>query len=170
MIELLLFFLSSALLCAMLAILLGRNLTRSVVAGFAMIAGMVFALLIARAGYFGLAVVLLGALMLAAIQLFGWMLVDVDRDHLAKMDFGTAFARSLAFAVFGLSLGFLASSLWRGGELGLDEGALHPVDAGAVGFVLFGEMGELVTMLGFAIAGALLSSILLLRDDGRGNG
>ena len=170
MIALLLFFLSFALLCAMLAIVLGRNLTRSVVAGFAMITGLVFALLIARGGYFGLVVVSVGALMLAAIQLFGWMLVDVDRDHLAKMDFGTAFARSLAFAVFALSVGLLGFLLWTSGELRLDQGALQLVDARAVGFALFGEMSELVTMLGFTIAGALLSSILLLRDDGRGNG
>ncbi len=170
MIGLLLFFLSFALLCAMLAIVLGRNLTRSVVAGFAMIAGLVFALLIARGGYFGLVVVSLGALMLSAIQLFGWMLVDVDRDHLAKMDFGTAFARSLAFAVFGLALSLLGYFLWTEGELRLGEETLRWVDARAVGFALFGELGELVTMLGFAIAGALLSSILLLRDDGRGNG
>lgn len=168
--NLLIFFLSAALFCAMLAIVLGRNLTRSVVAGYAMIAGLVFGLLIARGGYFGLFLVSMGALMLAAIQLFGWMLVDVDRDHLARMDFTTAFARALAFAVFGLALGLLAFSLWNGTELRSGGGALRLVDARAVGISLFGEMSELVTILGFAIAGALLSSILLLRDDGRGKG
>lgn len=170
MMALLLFFLSASLLCALLAIVLGRNLTRSVVAGFAMIAGLVFALLIARGGYFGLFVVSMGAMMLAAIQLFGWMLVDVDRDHLARMDFGTAIARSMAFAVFGLALGSLSFFLWTGGELRLGEEVLRLADARLVGIALFGELRELVTMLGFAVAGALLSSILLLRDDGRGKG
>ena len=170
MMNLLLLSLSSALLCAFLAIVLGRNLTRSVVAGFAMIASLAFGLLIAHGGFFALFVVALAALMLAAIQLFGWMLVDVDRDHLAKMDLGTAFARSLAFVVFGVALGLLGSFLWTGGELRMESGSLRSVDPRAVGLVLFGEMGELVAVVGFAIAGALLSSILLLRDDGRGKG
>ncbi|MFK7895635.1 MAG: hypothetical protein AB8G23_07345 [Myxococcota bacterium] len=170
MIFLLSLSLAAALLCAFLAIVLGRNLTRSVVSAFAMMASLTFGLLIAGGGFFGLFVVSFAALMLATIQLFGWMLVDVDRDHLVKMDLGTAFARSLAFVIFGIALGLLGFFLWTGGDLRSAGSVLHTVDPRAAGLILFSELEELVTILGFAIAAALLSSILLLRDDGRGRG
>jgi NADH:ubiquinone oxidoreductase subunit 6 (subunit J) len=163
--------LSLALASAFAAIALGRNWTRSIAAGFLSIAALGFTLLLAGAGFLGLVVVILAALMLGTLQLFGWMLVDVDRDHLPPTDKPTLVARGLAFLLLGGGLGLLLWNLFGTGEFAREalntpfgEGALSvgPVE---VGMLLFGPLRDLVILLGFAIAASLLATLLLLQDD-----
>lgn len=63
--------------------------------------------MIAGAGFQSLAIVVLSALMLATIHISGWMLIDVDRDHLPPTDRPTRIASSLAFLLVGGGLGLL---------------------------------------------------------------
>ena len=93
--------LSLALLSAFASVVLGRNLARSITAGVLAVAGLSIALVSANAGFVGLVVMTIAALVLATIQLFGWMLVDVERDHLPPTDRATWLARSLAFLLLG---------------------------------------------------------------------
>ena len=102
------FGLSVALLAAFAAVLTGRNLTRSVTAAAISIGGLAVALTSAGAGFMGFFVLITAALVLMTLQLFGWMLVDVDRDHLPPTDRATWLARSIAFLLLGGGLALLA--------------------------------------------------------------
>ncbi len=157
-----------ALACAFAAIALGRNWTRSIAAGFLFLVALGFALLLAGAGFLGLIVVIPATLMFGALQLFGWMLVDVDRDHLSPTDRPTSLARGLAFLLLGGGLGLLFWNL-----AGAGAGSLGPLAAAGsalvgpaeIGLLFFGPMRDLVILLGFAIAASLLATLLLLQDD-----
>ena len=59
------------------SILLGGNLTRSVMIGYAFVGCLCLALLVAGAGFLAVVVSIVSAIGLASIQVFGWMLVDV---------------------------------------------------------------------------------------------
>lgn len=155
-----------ALTSAFAAVVLGRNLTRSLGAAFAFVAALGFALLAAGMGFLALVVVILAALILATIQLFGWMLVDVDRDHLAPTDKPTWVARGLAFLLLGGGLVLLLVTALDGGELGTAASSGRSPTPAEVGLFFFGSMPEAAVLIGFAIASSLLATLLLLNDDG----
>ncbi len=154
-----------ALGSALAAIGLGRNLTRSIIAGYASFAALGFSLLVANAGFPGVIVVMVGVLVLAILQIFGWMLVDVDRDHLAPTDRPTWFARSLAFVLFGGGLSLLALNLLESGEISSRDLDLAIASAAEIGGFLFGPLREAIILIGLAIAASLLAVLLLLEDD-----
>ena len=156
---------SLAWLLGVAAIVLGRNLTRSVMIGYAFVGCLCIALLLAGAGFLAMIVSIASATGLASIQIVGWMLVDVDRDHLAPTDASTGIARALAFAMLGAGLILLAFAI--GPELAAPF-VVAPVDPTSLGRVLFGPLGGAAVLLGSAIAAALLATMLLLRDDEEG--
>ena len=157
--------LAAALGCALAAIALGRNLVRSIVAGFAFLGGLGFATLVAGGGYLAMVVVILGGLMLGTIQLFGWMLVDVDRDHLPPPDRPTALARGIAFVLVGGGIALLLGVAFRTGEFA-PTGASVPIAMPAdVGAYLFGPLREATILIGLLIAATLLAVLLLLHDE-----
>ncbi len=157
--------LAFALGSALAAVVLGRNLTRSIVGGMAFLAGLAFSLLIAGAGCLAMVVVLLGGLMLGTLQLFGWMLVDVDRDHLPPTDRPTWIARGIAFALFGGGLTLLAGAALLGGEFEVETIILPVATPTEVGAYLFGPLREATILMGLTIAASLLAVLLLLQDD-----
>jgi NADH:ubiquinone oxidoreductase subunit 6 (subunit J) len=116
------------------AILAGRNLTRSITAAAISIAGLGIALTASGAGFVGFFLLSVAAMSLTTIQLFGWMLVDVDRDHLPPTDRVTWIARSLAFLLLGGGLFLL---VWIGGA----QGSLTPV-AEILEIATPGQIGE----------------------------
>jgi hypothetical protein len=153
----------AALASAFATIVLGRNLTRSVTAGYVFLATGSLALAMAGGGFLAWTVAIGGTATLAIVQVFGWMLVDVDRDHLPPTDRVTIWARGLAFVLLGLGLLLLAT--FAAGELGAPDEPGIAVPASEVGALLFASLWEVVVLLGLAIAGALLATLLLLRDD-----
>ena len=160
--------LSLALLSAFASVVLGRNLARSITAGVLAVAGLAIALVSGNAGFVGFLAMTVAALVLATIQLFGWMLVDVERDHLPPTDRATWLARSLAFLLLGAGLLLLA-------VVALDRGALAPVEGSvtmptprAIGELLFGRWRDLATLCGIALSAGLLATLMLLHDDGGG--
>jgi hypothetical protein len=154
-----------AWLLAVTAIVLGRNLTRSVMIGYAFVGCLCIVLLVAGAGFLAVIVSILSAVGLASIQAMGWMLVDVDHDHLPPTDAPTWIARALAFAMLGAGLVLLALAI--GPELATQRNFV-PVASALLGRALFGPLGGAVALLGLAIAAALLETMLLLRDDEEG--
>ena len=148
------------------SILLGGNLTRSVMIGYAFVGCLCLALLVAGAGFLAVVVSIVSAIGLASIQVFGWMLVDVDRDHLAATDAPTWIARLLAFVLLGGGLMVLVLAIAP--ELTMQHGAAS-MNSAALGRVFFGELGGAAVLLGLAIAAALLATMVLLRDDDGGN-
>jgi hypothetical protein len=159
--------LALALSSAFAAIVLGRNLTRSLVAGSIFIAALGFALLMAGAGFLSLAVVVLGGLMLVTIQVFGWMLVDVDRDHLPPTDRPTWIARSLAFLLFGGGLLLLVATALVTGEFAIAGQRLAIAAPAEIGAFLFGPLRDATILIGLTIAASLLGVLLLLQGDGQ---
>lgn len=155
-----------AWLLAGAAILLGGNLTRSVLIGYAFVFSLCLALLVAGAGFIAVVVSIVSAIGLASIQVFGWMLVDVDRDHLAPTDSPTWVARALAFALLGGALSILGFAILP--ELREPEAPVS-MSAAALGQVFFGPLGGAAALLGLAIAAALLAAMLLLRDEEGGS-
>jgi NADH:ubiquinone oxidoreductase subunit 6 (subunit J) len=149
-----------------LAIVLGRNLTRSVMIGYGFVGTLCGALLVAGAGFLAVIVSVLAAIALASIQVFGWMLVDVDRDHLRPTDAPTWIARALTFVLLGGGLTLLVMLIAP--ELSTPP-ASGSSDFAALGRVLFGPLGGVAVLLGLAIAAALLATMHLLRDDEGGN-
>jgi len=156
-----------ALVSAFGAIVLGRNLTRSLLAGLVFVSALAFALLIAGAGFLSLVVVVLAALTLAVFQVFGWMLVDVDRDHLPATDRPTRIARSLAFLLFGGGLLLLVTTAIKTGELSFEGSRVAVAEPVEIGRLLFGPLGDATILMGMAIAASLLAALLLLHDDGQ---
>jgi len=161
--------LAVALVCAFAAIVLGRNLTRAIVGAMAFLAGLGFSMSIAGAGYLAVVVVLLGGSMLGTLQLFGWMLVDVDRDHLPPTDRPTWFARGIAFVLFGGGLALLVAAAVVGGEFSVEGVGLPSATPAEVGAFLFGPLAEATILVGLTIAASLLGVLLLLQDDRGGS-
>lgn len=160
-----------ALAFALLAVLVGEVLTRSIVAASAALAVFGLACLAAGGSVVALCLVIFGLIALAIVQLFGWMLVDVDHDHLQRLALRTASARALALAVFAAGLVLLGREALRRGELGpgaLVAGDAPAIEPAALGAFFFGleSSGVLAAVLGFLLAAALLTALCLLRDEG----
>lgn len=151
---------------ALMAVVLGRNLTRSLAASLLAITGLVIAMLSAGAGFLALFVATVAALLLMTIQLFGWMLVDVDRDHLPETDRMTWIARSLAFLLLGGGLVLLILAIGDQGLLVGDAGDRLWAEPAAIGGLFFGDWRDLATLCGLALSSGLLAALMLLRDDG----
>lgn len=157
---------SASLGLALAAVLLGKNLTRSVIAGFASIGLLGMALMLAGMGLAAVGVCLMAMIGLACVQVFGWMLVDVDRDQVRPTDAPTWIARLLAFGLLGGGLVLLVRGLGPPiAGLGGGEGAPATAQMGAV---LLGEWAGLSVLLGVVLAAALLAAMLLLRGTGEG--
>jgi hypothetical protein len=159
-----------ALVCALVAVVFGEVLTRSIVAGYAAIGAFGLAALAAGGGVVALCGVIVGLLSFALVQLFGWMLVDVDHDHLPAPALRRRLAQSAALGLVAAGLAFLAHRAFRAGELvrpavrgGGEAIGFDPV---ALGRFFFGANGELALLLGCLLAGALLTALSLLRDEG----
>jgi len=155
-----------AWLLGLAVVVLGRNLTRSVMLGYVFLSVLCLFLVVAGSGFLAVVVSILAAVALASIQIFGWMLVGVDRDHLAPSDPGTRIARSLAFLVLGAGLFVLFGAL--AAELATPA-ASSPSGLGAIGAAIFGPLGGAAILLGLAIAAALLATMLLIRDEEEGD-
>lgn len=165
------FSLGIAFIAAFISVVLGRNLTRSVAAAVVSVAALTFALVQAEGGYAAIFAVIVAALVLAIVQLFGWMLVDVDRDHLPPTDWGTWLARSLAFVLVGFGLVLLGKGLISEAaamSVSISHAVMDSTFSGSeeVGALLFGEGGDLAILIGLALASVLLASLMLLRGDG----
>lgn len=159
-----------ALVSAFSAIMLGRNLTRSLAAASVFFAALGFVLLLVGAGFLSLVVVILGGLTLAIIQVFGWMLVDVDRDRLPPTDRPTWIARSLAFLLFGGGLFLLVTAALVTGEFAIVGQRLAIAGPAEIGAFLFGPLQGATILIGLTIAASLLAVLLLLQDDGQTRG
>lgn len=162
-----------ALASALAAVLLGEVLTRSIVAASAALAAFGLACLAAGGSVVPLSIVIVGLLSLAILQLFGWMLVDVDHDHLPRLSLRTASARGLALVVFAAALGLLGHEALRRGELAPAAATAEPVgavDPEAFGGFFVGTAAELPVVLGCLLAAALLTALCLLRDEGADSG
>lgn len=158
-----------ALASALAAILLGQVLTRSVLAGHAAMAGLGLACLAAGGGVLALCFVLFGLVWLVILQLFGWMLVDVDRDHLPAPAWRTTAARLAALATFAAGLGLLLRRALRSGQLDAvvpAGGVGLSIDPTALGGLFIGAGNELALLLGLLLAAGLLTALVLLRDEG----
>lgn len=158
-----------ALVCAGVAVVLGAVLTRSIVAASAALAAFGLACLAAGGSVVALCVVIVGLLALAILQLFGWMLVDVDHDHLPPLALRTTLARSLALAIVAAGLALLGGEALRRGELepiARQGEPVRAIDPAALGAFFFGSSGELAAVLGCLIAAALLTALCLLREEG----
>lgn len=153
------------------SVVLGRNLTRSIFAAFVSLSALGIVLLQAGGGYPAWLALAGATLALALLQLFGWMLVDVDRDHLPPTDGPTALARGLAFVL--LAAGIAALGL----GLGLAEVEVGPATQGVrsglsaqgdfVGGRFFGSLEEGAALVGLLLAATLLAALMLLRGEGR---
>jgi len=112
-------------LAAFAAIALGRNLTRSLSAAYVFLAALIAALVLAGSGYGAWVLVIGAGSTFALVQVFGWMLVDVDQDHLPPTESGTRAARGLAFVVLALTCAALVFFARDELALGASVGA-HP--------------------------------------------
>lgn len=158
----------SAIGSALVAVVFGQVLTRSVVAGYAAIAAFGLAALGAGAGVLAQSFVIVGLLSFAILQLLGWMLVDVDHDHLPPPALRTLAARLLALAVVAAALVALLRTALRRGELGSVPGiaaAPNAFDPDALGSFFIGPGSEVAIVLGLLLAAALLTALWLLRDE-----
>jgi hypothetical protein len=163
----------AAWLAAFAAIVLGRNLTRSLSAAYVFLAGLIVALALVGSGYGAWVLVIGAGATLALVQVFGWMLVDVDQDHLPPTESGTIVARGLAFLV--LAAASAALVFFAREELALGVDAPAPafveiaggagIDAADVGRALFSGLQPQLILLGLAIGAGLLAALLLLRDE-----
>lgn len=158
--------LSLMLVSAFAAIVLGRNLTRSIVAGFVFTAALGWTLQLAGAGFLAFVVAILAVLELTTLQLFGWMLVDVDRDHLPPTDRPTWFARLLAFLLVGGGLALLVATALSTGEFTAGVDRIRIASPTQIGAFLFERLPDATILMGLVIAASLLAVLLLLRDDG----
>lgn len=162
--------LALACLSAFASVVLGRNLTRSIFAAGASLAALGLALVQAGGGYPAWFAIAGATLALAVVQLFGWMLVDVDRDHLPPTDGLTALARSLAFAVLAggiIGLGLVLARSGEGVAASSFASAGLSTEGSFVGERFFGSLPEGVSLVGLLLAATLLASLMLLRGEGR---
>ena len=165
------FSLGIASIAAFMSVVLGRNLTRSIAAAVVSVAALAFALVRSEGGYAAIFALTVAALVLAIVQLFGWMLVDVDRDHLPPTDRGTWLARSLAFVLVGAGLVQLGKGLTSEAAAMIASNSYPGVEftfrtSEEVGPLLLGAGGDLAILIGLALASVLLASLMLLRGDG----
>ncbi len=104
------------------------------------------------------------------LQLFGWMLVDVDHDHLPAPRLSPdGCPQAVALAVFAAGLALLGRRAFRAGELAapsVTSDRSAGFDPVALGAFLFGGHGELAMLLGCLLAAALLAALSLLREEG----
>ncbi len=158
-----------ALASAAVAVVFGQVLSRSVVAGYAAIAAFGLAGLAAGGGVVALCFVIVGLLSFLLLQLFGWMLVDVDHDHLPAPTLSRTGAQAVVLAIFAAGLALLGRRAFRAGELAAPSATgdrSASFDPAALGAFLFGGHGELAMLLGCLLAAALLTALSLLRDEG----
>ena len=159
-----------ALACALVAVVFGEVLTRSVVAGHAATAAFVLAALAAGGGVVALCGVIVGLLSFALLQLFGWMPVDVDHDHLPAPAPSRRLPQSAALGLVATAIAFVARRAFREGGLVRPavRGSGGPIgfDPAALGAFFFGANAELALLLGCLLAAALLTALSLLRDEG----
>lgn len=156
----------AAWLGAFAAIVLGRNLTRSLSAAYVFLVGLVMTLALSGSGYGAWVLVLGAGGTLALVQVFGWMLVDVDQDHLPPTEPGTIAARGLAFLVLAVASAALVFFARAELALGVDvDAGAAGVGAADVGRALFAGLQPQLILLGLALAAGLLAALLLLRDD-----
>lgn len=163
------------LLAALMAVVQGQVLSRAVLAGAAAMSALGLALLAAGGGVLALCFVLVALVWLAVLQLFGWMLVDVDHDHLPGLSWRTTGARVAALAVFAAALVAFARALWRRGELAGAVGVggdlaqaarlREALDPAAIGGLFIGVHGDLALPVGLLLAAGLLAALCLLRDE-----
>lgn len=168
--------LAIGLVCALVAVVQGQVLSRAVLAGAAALVALGLALLAAGGGVLALCFVLFGLVWLGVLQLFGWMLVDIDHDHLPGLTWRTTGARVAALAAVGAALVLLGRSLLRRGELagaavaGRGPGpAARPgeaLDPAAIGGLFIGVHGDLALPVGLLLSAGLLTALCLLRDEG----
>lgn len=156
----------AGLVLGLATVLLGRNLTRSVLAGYASVALLGLTMTLSGLGFAALAICLMATIGLATIQVFGWMLVDLDQDHLTPTDGPTWLARGLAFLLLGGGLWILVAALLP--SLGEAVWVGSPSVA-SIGLLLFSELRGLAVLLGVALGAALLAALLLLRGQGEGS-
>jgi len=156
--------LSFSLAMAFLAVALGRNLTRSLTAGYVFLATLAGVMVLAGAGVLAWVLAIVATVALAMLQVFGWMLVDVDRDHLPPTEGATRVARGIAFLLLGGGMATLA--VGSRGELVGAPGPIPVVSIAEIGAALFGALPAEAMLLGLAIAASLLTTLLLLRDPG----
>lgn len=169
MIPLILLALAATLASAFVAVIFGQVLTRSVVASYAAIAAFGFAGLAAGGGVVALCLVIIGLLSFAILQLFGWMLVDVDHDHLPAPSPRRTGLQAIALAIFAAGLALLGRRALRAGELVAPSASSDrpaAFDPETLGAFFFGGHGELAILLGCLLAAALLTALSLLRDEG----
>lgn len=159
--------LSISFAAAFAAVILGRNLTRSIFAAVISLAALAAVLVSVDAGFAALCAVTISALSLVTLQLFGWMLVDVDRDHLPPTDRGTRLARSLAFILLGGGLALLAANLADAPLLVAVENTAAS-DAAALGLRFFGPWRDLALLAGLTLSAGLLATLMLMRGEGEG--
>ncbi len=157
--------LSVSLLAGFAAIVLGRNLTRSLVACVIAVAGLTTALAAVGLGRAGFLLGGLALLFLILLQAFGVMLVDIDRDSVPRPDLGTWIARLLAFALLGAGLSLLALGLMRGVEAIATASATATFQDPGLGRRIFGDWHELATLCGLAVGAVLLGTLMLFDDE-----
>ena len=147
------------------AIVLGRRLTRSVAAAATAFAALVSAFAVAGVGFLGWMPLVLWLASLGLVQLFGWMLVDAERDHLPPTDGLTRLARGIAFALLGGGLLLLARSVTTDAAAP-SEAVAAGVDPVRWGRALFMDAPDLALLCGLVVAAAFLATMTTLRDDG----
>lgn len=165
--RMLFFSLALSLGSAFVAVVFGQVLSRAVIAGHVAVAALGLAGLAAGGGLTALALVVFGLLWLALLQLIGWMLVDVDHDHLPALRARTLLARGLALALFAFGqLAFLRTALRRSafGRPG-ESTAPIPLEPDALGAFFIGRGSEVAVVLGLLLAASLLTALRLLRDE-----
>ena len=159
---------------ALVSVVVGRNLTRSIAAAVASLGALAFLFLGALSrgpsalalgpgvGLAAIAAIIVATLVLSLVQLFGWMLVDVDRDHLPPTDRGTWFARSLAFLIVGGGLGWLGRAL----DASIRDAGGGPREVFVAERLVEASARDFAVLAGLALSAVLLASLMLLRDDG----
>ena len=159
---------------ALVSVVVGRNLTRSIAAAMASVGALAFLVvdelsrlpmtwgLGSGVGLAAIVALIVATLVLALVQLFGWMLVDVDRDHLPPTDRGTWLARSLAFLMVGGGLVVLGHAL----SASFEGAAVGPLEVVVASRVPASSVRDFAVLAGLALSATLLASLMLLRDDG----
>jgi hypothetical protein len=161
---------------AFLSVVVGRNLTRSITAAVAALFALAFLFfttlsrmptglaLSSGVGLGAIVALVVATLVLMLVQLFGWMLVDVDRDHLPPTDRGTWLARSLAFLIVGGALVLLGRGL--SAAFARTSAAVPEILASVEGPPALSTVRDFAILAGLVLASALLASLMLLREDG----